>query len=318
MSLTRDLATPDSPLSWWLGVRLPHADRLRADYLARLHPAPTVCGWPCHADPVPWGTLGTAIDLRHRFALSDDLSLEPARIGAWILERACAEIGWPDPGCEELFDVVAALVEQWRPDDRTRPVLLPGTVEERLDRCCVALAWLEAVYRRGLPRVDERADEVGPLSLAEPVPPLEVLLAGVHPGYLADLQALLGRHADGWFAAMRTYSASTDVQIGVTFVGSDLVGGADADWYCRGCLVDCKATMHPRRLPDTGLYQPVCYALLDFDDRYEVDAVGLYLARQDQLVTWRLDDALATLAGARVGAEELRAELADVLLDAAA
>lgn len=318
MSLTGELACPDSPLCCWLASRLPHVDRLRADYLVRLAPAATVCGWPYQAGPVPWGTLGTAIDLRHRFALSDDLSLVPARIGAWILERACAETGRPDPGCAELFDDVAGLVEQWRPDDRTRPALLPDPVEARLDRCCVALAWLEIIYRRGLPCADEPPDEVGPLSLAEPVPRLEVLLAGVHPGYLTDLQALLRRHADGWFTAMRAHSASTDVQVGITFTGSELVGGADADWYCRGCLIDCKATVHPRRLPDAGLYQPVCYALLDLDDRYEVDAVGLYLARQDRLVTWRLDHALAILAGARVDVEKLRADVAVVLLEAAA
>ncbi|MHB2023269.1 MAG: hypothetical protein ACYCO3_08070 [Mycobacteriales bacterium] len=318
MSLTSHLTRPDGPLSCWLRARLPHVDRLRADYLARLQPAATVCGWPDRGDPVPWGTLGTAIDLRHRFALSDDVTLEPARVGAWLVEGACAEIGWPDPGFDELFDAVAALVEECRPDDRGSPLLLPARFEDRLDRCCVALAWLEAVYRRGLPRFDELPDAVGPLCLGGPVPRVEQLLAGVHPGYLGDLQALLRWHGAGWFAAMRAHSSSPEVQVGLTFAGSDLVGGAEADWYCRGCLVDCKATMHPRGPADAGLYQPVCYALLDVDDDYRIGSVGLYLARQDQLLTWRLDQALSLLAGGRVSAENLRGELAGVLSAAAA
>lgn len=318
MSLTSHLARPDSPLGRWLRARLPHVERLRADYLERLEPAATVCGWPDCGDPVPWSTLGTAIDLRHRFALSDDLALQPARVGARLVEDACAEIGWPDPGFDELFHAVAVLVDECRPGDRRGPLLLPAQLEARLDRCCVALAWLDAVYRRGLPRFDELPNEVGPLCLGDPVPPVEQLLAGVHPGYLGDLQALLRWHGAGRFAAMRAQSTNAEVQVGLTFAGSDLVGGAEADWYCRGCLVDCKTTMHPRRLADWGLYQPVCYALLDFDDEYRIDSVGLYLARQDQLLTWRLDRALWLLAGGRVSVGELRGELGGLLIDTAA
>ncbi|MEU9348025.1 hypothetical protein AB0D74_43200 [Streptomyces sp. NPDC048278] len=73
---------------------------------------------------------------------------------------------------------------------------------------------------------------------------------------------------------------------GPTFAGSNHVGGADADFIVAGRLIDCKATIHPQRISRDQLYQLAGYLLLDYDNRYGIERVGLYLSRQGQLVEW--------------------------------
>jgi hypothetical protein len=43
------------------------------------------------------------------------------------------------------------------------------------------------------------------------------------------------------------------------------------------------------------LYQIIAYALLDYQDRYKLDAIGFYLPRQDVIRTWPLEHLLRTV-----------------------
>ena len=52
--------------------------------------------------------------------------------------------------------------------------------------------------------------------------------------------------------------------------------------------------------------QVVGYALLDFDDEYRIDTLGLFNARYAKLATWRLYDLLHELAGYSVDVPEVR------------
>jgi hypothetical protein len=81
-----------------------------------------------------------------------------------------------------------------------------------------------------------------------------------------------------------------------TFVGSPDVGGADADMVVGGCLIDMKATIQPKLDPE-HLYQLAGYLLLDYTDRYHINAVGIYMVRQGVLFTWPVSEFLRQLTG---------------------
>ncbi|MGP3991521.1 hypothetical protein [Streptomyces sp. 3N207] len=92
---------------------------------------------------------------------------------------------------------------------------------------------------------------------------------------------------------------------GPVFASSDDVGGADADFIVGGLLIDCKVTTRPRTLPRSAVQQLARYLLLDYDDTYGIDRVGLYLPRQGALITWRVPEFLTAL-GARLPLPQLR------------
>ena len=82
-----------------------------------------------------------------------------------------------------------------------------------------------------------------------------------------------------------------------TFAGSSAVGGADADYVTNeGVLVDIKATKNTG-FRSRDLLQIVAYALLDWQDAFEIHTVGLLLARQGRVVRWNLDELLTSMAG---------------------
>ena len=87
-----------------------------------------------------------------------------------------------------------------------------------------------------------------------------------------------------------------EVTLGPEFKGSGYVGGADADLIIQNHLYDIKTTTNPRNgLPNT-IRQLIGYVLLDWDDEYSTQGVGLYFSRQGQKVEWDLDELLASTA----------------------
>jgi hypothetical protein len=92
------------------------------------------------------------------------------------------------------------------------------------------------------------------------------------------------------------------------FAGSSDIGGADADYILNGLLLDCKATKDPRRLGREEIYQLAGYLLLDYDNRFCIDRVGLYLSRQGGLITWTAEEFLQRL-DARIPLPQLRRRL---------
>ena len=73
------------------------------------------------------------------------------------------------------------------------------------------------------------------------------------------------------------------------------MGRADADLIVDGCLIDIKTTINPK-LSANWLYQLLGYVLLDYNDRYEIEKVGIYFARQQKLAEWSLESLLRNLS----------------------
>lgn len=111
--------------------------------------------------------------------------------------------------------------------------------------------------------------------------------------------------------AVRRYAAAPLV-VAPTFAGSFVVGGADADFISAGTLIDVKATVQPT-IPTRSLRQIVSYALLDCDDTYGIDTVGLLAVRQGTLITWPFNDLLTEMAGQPSTAADLRDVLRQAL-----
>jgi hypothetical protein len=97
-----------------------------------------------------------------------------------------------------------------------------------------------------------------------------------------------------------------------SFLGSPVVGGADADWVIGDMLVDLKTREQITNpwIRET-LFQLLGYALLDLDDSLGIRRVGILLPRQPFLAVWSLDDLLNEDASEALS--RLRADFAVLL-----
>ncbi len=324
MSLTSHLRDLQSPVRRWLIDQFPnlgpHLKEMRKDLPGPAAPTIRPDG------PVPWTTIGIAFDyrLRYYFAVTPPRELiawsgaaltlgqyllaeDPEHPALWRQSPSKSEVwvsGIPDlddPAVSEtlpaaFFRHLEALTAELTPAGRR----LDRADEERLDRACVALALFDEVFRALLQPTSPLA-RLGAQSTAGD------LLDLAQPAWLADLAALsygfYDRFAD-WLTDL--------VTLNPTFAGSADVGGADADLILDGCLLDIKATVNPK-LDQGWLLQLLGYTLLDYDDAYRIDRLGIYLARQRHLMAWPLEAVLDGIAGpGRASLAALRAEFRGV------
>jgi hypothetical protein len=172
--------------------------------------------------------------------------------------------------------------------------------EDQVCQLCFVAASYEDVYRTGEVRRHSLLAEAGPDTR------LRDLVATV-PGYVpTDLQRQLTL-ARTVFEPFRALPPDR-VVCGPVFSGSADIGGADADFIIDGLLLDCKAAVSPFRLGNAEINQLAGYLLLDYDNRYGIDRVGLYLSRQGAAVTWRVEEFLGLL-GATAPLAALRQQL---------
>lgn len=302
MSLTSELKNPDSDISRFFARHLPNVTPL-ADHVSRWAarlPRPT--GPFGHID-IPWRYLGHTIDHRIRVSLGVPHG-SPIRVGVKMLE------GWLwDIRCENedarpaLHRVGLKMLAEL--ETYGRPPLVHDTAEEgeRLIRLCFIASCFERVFRSGEVDPDNLLLRVGADAT------LDTLLAKIPRFVIDDITAQLCLAQDhdalGWMTGQ-------DGVCGPVFAGSSDVGGADADFIFGGELIDCKATVHPRRLGVSELYQLAGYLLLDYDDQYQIRFVGLYLSRQGASIGWCPEEFLDTL-GATASVAELRDGLSKAL-----
>lgn len=184
---------------------------------------------------------------------------------------------------------------------------------DRLARACWALALFTEVRRRsGLVAGS-------PLALLDPAASLEELLALPSADEIADLLALADAARRELVPALAARGGR--VRVGPTFAGSlDLA--ADADLIAGGLLLELKVNLGDPRsdgrrrcsLGRQTLYELLGYLLLDYDDAYRVEALGVYSARYAHLAIWPLTELLGVLAGGPVDLAQARAQFRQVVL----
>ncbi|GAA2836623.1 hypothetical protein ACFQ0M_48695 [Kitasatospora aburaviensis] len=310
MSLTSELRRPDSPISKFFARELPEAAELAARY-GRWAEQLRKPLRPRTRGEIDWPMLGHTID--HRIRVSSGSPYGPP-IRSGVNLSGLSGLAALHDGAGQAPAVSGAIrqagqqmLEELTARTSTPPPLdLSGTDGERLIRLCHLASHFEVIFRSGTLQ--------GVLADATADTTLESLLASVPEYAIADIRAQLRLAADpealGWLAGR-------EAACGPEFPGSDHVGGADADVIVDGELIDCKATVKPTNLGVREIYQLAGYLLLDYDDRYRIRVLSLYLSRQGALIGWSVPEFLAVL-GATKQLAELRQALADELTTAAA
>lgn len=282
-NLTSALADASSPLREYLAAEFPHTRGLLADFRDQCGPL-LVEGTSASS-----ATVGAAFDYQTRFVLDPD-----------HLPRQALYAFLDDPRALAALDVV---IERAAAAARA-----PEASAELLARACWALALATDVYRSGL-RPGSAFDRLLRTGRFEP----DTLLALCPDDGVAELTAL-GAVAAAHLLPQLDWPP---VILGPEFAASALCA-ADADLIVGGLLIDIKTKLG-RLDPKTGarhgsistteIYQLVAYLLFDTDDRYRIDAMGIYSARYGCLARWPVPAVLDTLAGHSVDLPRARAQL---------
>jgi hypothetical protein len=334
MSLTSELRNPRSAISRHLAERFDRLDTVFHTWTEATRDARPVVP----PAPVDWGLVGQAFGHRLGFAFCIDPPYSPilgachyvateqlrhlaaaefaamrplpAELAGYVRvlardqyvplvgvdPRADAEAGlWaePDPSMQHLlafFRLTARLAERLggrRPD--------PDDPDERsLLAACYVLGVLERAYR-GAPPVPGLADATA-----------DRLLASVPAAAVDDLVELTRVLAgEGGSQLKRLGSPALVAPVFVEH-------WAEGDLALGGTLLDCKVTRYADFKLDV-FHQVLAYLLLDHGDWYELDAVGIYLARQGRLIRWPLEQILEATDDPGVTLGDLRAEFAALL-----
>ncbi|MER7848318.1 UvrD-helicase domain-containing protein [Kitasatospora sp. NPDC096077] len=295
LSLTGQLQYTTSPMSRFMAEYLPGSGAVVSDYQRRISRLPHPVQ-PVDVQYPDWPALGHAIDYRLRLSLGQplgeavELGVRGTGLGQLLAGAPGADgrMSLHRAGLELLAEVGGYLADPSQADD------------ERLSRLCFVAAHFEDVFRSG------RFRRQNPLAGATGTTTLDLLCADVPPYVVEDLRRQMNL-AEEPFKAFRSLPPEDRI-CGPVFAGSADIGGADADFIVDGLLLDCKASTRPQRLGRDEIYQLAGYLLLDYDDDYGIDRVGLYLSRQGHLVVWGVDEFLARL-GARTSLTGLRGRL---------
>ena len=246
----------------------------------------------------PYGLIGTAIDYRIRYAFaitpyqrlvawkgalklamkrpeSDDdilldwIDLKGLTLPPVFLETGVAQGPYALSLIRAFFNQLENVLNTIQPKGRR----LEREHERTLDRYCIVLSLFEQVFR-------SNAYLRGPLMVPTVKHSIEELLALSQDACIDDLGELFTLFFDRYASLLSKPSI-----LNPTFAGSIDIGGADADFIVDGCLIDMKTSVNSQ-IKAEYLYQLAGYLLLDYDDYYSIDSVGIYMARQGLLFNW--------------------------------
>lgn len=311
MSLTSHLNTAASLIGKFIKLRFAQTARLTKTANQHLKTSDTIR--PAQADrSYPYGLIGTTFDYRMRYAfditpyqrlvawegaklltvkpfesaadllvdVTDLNSLGSVQLPSTVFTTGIAQGPYPASLILAFFHDLETAVKKIQPKGR----LLELEDERTLNRYCILLSLFEQVYRSS-------AYLQGPLMQPAVKHTLEELLALPQEVWIDDLSEIFAR-----FYTRHNSLLSKPFILNPTFAGSGYVGGADADLVVDRCLIDIKTSTFPQ-IKAEYLYQLAGYLLLDFDDTLHVDSVGIYMARQGELLQWTILDFLRELTG---------------------
>jgi hypothetical protein len=280
MSLSTHLADRHSPVRRFVEDAFPIIDSSKTGSplaselqgllgLSNLPKVPTI---PSGAPASERSLVGIALDYRIRYYFARfDLDDTVAAGGASVLSQerssACrrAAKAWAS-----FADAHAQLLDRVQPEKKRL-----NSVDERdVARHCVLLAQYEQLFRAG-PQIRS------PLLTLEPKAGAPELLARILEACVDDVCAL--SHA---FEEDARPLFELPAVLNPNFRGSHDIGGADADLILGQTLFEIK-TLTRLKMNDLreAMYQLLTYALLDYDDRYEIRSIAVYLTRHRDIWT---------------------------------
>jgi hypothetical protein len=300
--LTAELDSKDSPVRRFLDDRFTSGLRdVQRRYRQAGPPLVVASADKREANP---GTVGTAADWLLRFMLHPRPSLALAATGATMCGRRSGMIDAFTEIAESLgYRSDALLVAD--ATDFAGPIGGHDADPGQLASACWVLALLTEMFRNPM------AAMMGPLERFQG-----------HRASANELLGLVSPAALGQLAAFRHVFASALLPelayqrgrwvLGPGFTGSALIK-ADADLIAAGLLLDLK-TDSRLSLGVTTLFQVIGYALLDFDDAYQLSGAGTFSARYAYLATWDIGTLFDELAGHHVSLPCIRQEFRQLLL----
>ncbi|MEU5298582.1 hypothetical protein [Streptomyces umbrinus] len=296
MSLTSGIHCPRTPLRRFLDRELSAgAHPLRRNFRARYQGEHMVL--PGFGVGTEAGTVGTAIDYRLRLAFTAAEPVDPVASAGILLTgthtsdafRRMHAVG------QELVARLHETVLRLQLDNRGLPMDRAHDEEEDLARLLLAAAWYQVNYRTSM------GFGYTPLAITAREDPaaftLERLLDLPHRDMVADVVAQLYKAVSGPLNALRTRTRPENCTPGPTFPTDRIT--ADADLCVDGLLLDFKSTRYTRTIRQAEAWQLTGYLLLDTDDRYRIDTLGLYLTRSGRLATWPVEEYLELLGACR-------------------
>ncbi|MFI9006109.1 UvrD-helicase domain-containing protein [Actinosynnema sp. NPDC053489] len=298
LSLTGQLRHPDSPVARFMAGHLPATADLLRDYHKHLATLPHPVQ-PIDVRYPDWSGIGHTVDYRLRLSFGGDLGPAVVRGVNLLASRHHLRGAPPEPARRRLSGVGEELLATIDAD-------LTGSTahdDNTLTRLCYVAASFEDIYRTAQIR------RYSMLSGRDATTTLAELVAAVPAYVVDDVRAQLAL-AHRPLSGFRALPPAAKV-CGPEFTGSIDVP-ADADYILGGLLLDCKSTKDPHRIGRDELHQLAGYLLLDYDDHYRIDRVGLYLSRQGGLVVWSVEEFLGKLgatAPLAVLRDRLRAHL---------
>ncbi|MGW5263398.1 hypothetical protein ACWEQG_20690 [Microbispora sp. NPDC004025] len=202
-----------------------------------------------------------------------------------------------------LSDELPRLVQSLDLASRTLPMLRSDEEEERLARVLLCAAWFALNYRNPFAFPDTPLFKAihGDAESFD----FERMLQIATPALVNDLLAQLHAAEDSPLDQLRAQCAEDTCLSGPVFEGSALIS-ADADLIADGILIDFKSTRNVHIFSQATIQQLLGHVLLDLNDQYSIDSVGVYLTRAAALITWPVDRYLALLGTRRRELKVLR------------
>jgi hypothetical protein len=328
MNLATLLGSSATPARRWMDGQFPHVIEFAAKARRPFH---GIEPWSAIEGRIP-PVIGTAMDYRIRYAFGitpiDEfiafhggslavqdrfklMSVYSLDLGRWLTEDDLpgrggspdtassgsqspiplwlTESGLDDHGpnlVNEFFGQLRNRVPELAPVNRQ----LAPAEEDELDRYCLLLALFEQVARTGMVRPGTILGDCTRETTYESV------LSSFPQSWLDDMAGLSAMFYKPW-----AYYLGRPATLNPHFQG-----GGDGDLIVDGILFELK-TYQDLPFPAT-IRQLLAYVLLDADDGYGINGIGIYMVRHGKMVTWRLEEALDLLAGAnRAPLSELRA-----------
>jgi hypothetical protein len=310
MSLTRHLESKSSPIHKFFRAKFPNGRSFLKEARSSIRSAVTIRP----PERVDYSTIGTALDYRIRFAFSiTSLDEMVAWQGAALLKPRDMDTGDDSDSrgifksdlqehipasslIDSFFDGLESTLQTLNPVGRR----LSREHENELARYCYVLALFEQIYRAG-PTIQS------PLFANEyqSIDDLLNLANLVTTDDIAEISYTFHDQFEDWL--------QRPVALNPKFDGSAGVGGADADLILDGCLIEIKTTINPKIDLD-WIYQLLGYTFLDYTNQHNIDAIGLYMARQGLFIQWPLQEAIVGMSdGASSDVIPLRNELRELV-----
>jgi hypothetical protein len=237
----------------------------------------------------PYGTLSQAINYRIRYGFA----ITPVQeLLAW--RGAFEHLAWNagddyvsfDGGpytlrfMESFFGRLEATLQTLQPVGRS----LDLEAEQLLARYCFVLALFEEVDRN-------RSYRSSPLVFPRLRKSVDDLLVIPREEWIDDLCRLIALFHEGY-----AHLLSLPYVLNPAFQGCADIGPADADLIVDGCLIAIKPDVE-QWVQSTWLRHLAGCVLLDYDDVFHINSVGIYMVRRGKLVSWPLDEFLRLLTG---------------------